>query len=67
MTAMLAEDHHGLLAEPATLTIVRVLPGPIERVWSYLTDGELRRQWLGERDGGKGRRAGHPGLGATTS
>jgi uncharacterized protein YndB with AHSA1/START domain len=26
--------------------IERLLPGPIERVWSYLTDGELRRQWL---------------------
>lgn len=24
----------------------RLLPGPVERVWAYLTDGELRRQWL---------------------
>ena len=24
----------------------RRLPGPIERVWSYLTDSDLRRQWL---------------------
>lgn len=46
MTAMIAEDLYGLLTEPATLTIVRVLPGPIERVWSYITDGELRRKWL---------------------
>ena len=23
-----------------------MLPGPIERVWAYLTDGELRRKWL---------------------
>ena len=22
------------------------MPGPIERVWAYLTDSELRRQWL---------------------
>ncbi|MFX5714378.1 SRPBCC domain-containing protein, partial [Acinetobacter baumannii] len=32
--------------EPATLRIQRILPGPIERIWRYLTDGRLRRQWL---------------------
>jgi len=26
---------------------VRILPGPIERVWSYLADSDKRRQWLG--------------------
>jgi uncharacterized protein YndB with AHSA1/START domain len=39
-------DAYGVLTEPATLTITRVLPGPIERVWEYLTQGELRRKWL---------------------
>jgi uncharacterized protein YndB with AHSA1/START domain len=39
-------DAYGALSEPATLTIQRVLPGPIERVWAYLTDSDLRRQWL---------------------
>lgn len=39
-------DRHGVLTEPATLTIHRLLPGPIERVWAYITDGELRRQWM---------------------
>jgi uncharacterized protein YndB with AHSA1/START domain len=39
-------DAFGVLTEPATLTIQRLLPGPIERVWAYLTEGELRRQWL---------------------
>jgi uncharacterized protein YndB with AHSA1/START domain len=39
-------DAYGILTEPATLTIQRLLPGPVERVWSYLTDGELRRKWL---------------------
>jgi uncharacterized protein YndB with AHSA1/START domain len=39
-------DAYGTLTEPATLTIQRVLPGPIERVWSYLTDSNLRRKWL---------------------
>lgn len=46
MTAMLADDNYGVLTEPATLTIVRVLPGPIERVWSYIADSDLRRLWL---------------------
>ena len=35
-----------MLTEPATLKIQRLLPGPIERVWAYLTDSELRRKWL---------------------
>ena len=45
-TAEHAHDAWGVLTEPATLTIRRVLPGPIERVWAYLTDSDLRRQWL---------------------
>ena len=39
-------EMHGVLVEPATLKIQRLLPGPIERIWAYLTDSELRRQWL---------------------
>ena len=35
-----------MLTEPATITIQRFLPGPIERVWAYLTESDLRRQWL---------------------
>jgi uncharacterized protein YndB with AHSA1/START domain len=37
---------HGVLTEPATLKIQRMLPGPIERVWAFLTESDLRRQWL---------------------
>ena len=37
---------YGALTGPATLTISRLLPGPIERVWAYLTQSDLRRQWL---------------------
>lgn len=35
-----------------TIKIERVLPGPIERVWSYLTDSEKRGKWFcaGEMD-----------------
>jgi uncharacterized protein YndB with AHSA1/START domain len=43
-------DAYGRLVEPATLEIQRILPGPIERVWAYLTDGELRRKWLAAGD-----------------
>jgi uncharacterized protein YndB with AHSA1/START domain len=28
------------------LTIQRILPGPIERVWRYLTESDLRRKWM---------------------
>lgn len=33
-----------------TLHMQRVLPGPIERVWRYLVEPDLRRQWLGGGD-----------------
>jgi uncharacterized protein YndB with AHSA1/START domain len=39
-------DAFGTLIEPATLKILRLLPGPIERIWAYLTDSDLRRKWL---------------------
>lgn len=39
-------DPYGSLTEPETLTIQRLLPGPIERVWAYLTQSDLRKQWL---------------------
>jgi uncharacterized protein YndB with AHSA1/START domain len=43
-------EAYGVLTEPATLKIQRLLPGPIERIWAYVTDGELRRQWLAAGD-----------------
>jgi uncharacterized protein YndB with AHSA1/START domain len=43
-------DAYGALIEPTTLEIQRLLPGPIERVWTYLTDSELRRKWLAAGD-----------------
>lgn len=46
MTEVLTLDAFGVLTEPATLTLQRLLPGPIERVWAYLTEGGLRRKWL---------------------
>ena len=46
MNDLAALDPYGALIEPATLKIQRRLPGPIERVWAYLTESDLRRQWL---------------------
>jgi uncharacterized protein YndB with AHSA1/START domain len=47
MNELVSLDAFGALIESATLKIQRLLPGPIERVWAYLTESELRRQWLG--------------------
>ena len=46
MNKVASRDAYGSLIEPTTLKIQRLLPGPIERVWAYVTDGELRRKWL---------------------
>jgi uncharacterized protein YndB with AHSA1/START domain len=46
MNKPITVDAFGTLTEPATLTIQRIMPGPIGRVWSYLTESNLRRQWL---------------------
>ena len=46
MNHLAPPDAYGVLIEPATLKIQRRLPGTIERVWAYLTESDLRRQWL---------------------
>jgi len=50
MNDMATPDAYGVLTEPTTLTIQRLLPGPIERIWGYLTQSDLRRQWLASGD-----------------
>ena len=50
MTDVATVDAYGVLTEPATLTIQRLLPGPIERVWAYLTESDMRRKWLASGD-----------------
>jgi uncharacterized protein YndB with AHSA1/START domain len=50
MTKLAPLDAYGTLTEPATLRIQRLLPGPIERVWAYLTQSDLRRRWLAAGD-----------------
>ena len=46
MTEISTHEAFGVLSEPDTLTIQRLLPGPAERVWAYLTEDKLRAQWL---------------------
>ncbi len=48
----------GKFTGPAEVRIVRTLPGPIERVWAYITESEKRARWfcggvLEQRVGGK--------------
>ncbi|ACE84734.1 SRPBCC family protein [Cellvibrio japonicus] len=41
---------YGVLTAPDTLRIERLLPGPIERVWQYLTESDKRATWLAAGD-----------------
>lgn len=38
----------GTVVTPGAIAFERLLPGPIERVWDYLTVPELRRTWLAD-------------------
>lgn len=42
----LAMDEFGVVTAARTVRLRRVLPGPIERVWAYLTESEKRGRWL---------------------
>ena len=49
---------HGIVTEAGAVRFERLLPAPVERVWDYLTDSELRRTWfaggnMDVRPGGK--------------
>jgi uncharacterized protein YndB with AHSA1/START domain len=52
MTQPATLETYAVLDEPTTLRIERLLPGPVQRVWDYLTKSELRGQWFasGEMD-----------------
>jgi uncharacterized protein YndB with AHSA1/START domain len=43
---MTESREYGEMTAPETVRFERVLPGPIERVWAYLTDSEKRGRWL---------------------
>ncbi|WP_342128621.1 SRPBCC family protein [Hydrogenophaga sp. OTU3427] len=46
MNATHVHNLFGSLGPQAELRLERLLPGPIERVWDWLTDSDLRRRWL---------------------
>lgn len=46
MTQTATLDAPAQLLEGETLKIERLLPGPASRIWDYLTQSGLRRQWL---------------------
>lgn len=55
---MKTNEQPGKFNGPAEVRFVRILPGPIERVWEYLTDPKKRARWLAggtmeQRVGGK--------------
>jgi uncharacterized protein YndB with AHSA1/START domain len=41
---------HGIFPEPGTVQFERLLPGPAERIWDYLTKSELKAKWLSAGD-----------------
>jgi uncharacterized protein YndB with AHSA1/START domain len=41
-----ASGSYGVVVGPGTVRFQRVLPGPIERVWAYLTESDKRAKWL---------------------
>lgn len=43
-----SEAAPGVVTGRGAITFERLLPGPIERVWDYLTVPELRRTWLAD-------------------
>jgi uncharacterized protein YndB with AHSA1/START domain len=37
---------YGTITEPGVVRFERLLPGPIDRVWAYLTESDKRGTWL---------------------
>ncbi len=43
-------DTYGIATAHDTVRFERLLPGPAERVWAYLTEADKRRRWLAGGD-----------------
>lgn len=43
---MTSTNAHGRVTAPQTVRFERLLPGPIDQVWAYVTDGGMRGKWL---------------------
>lgn len=46
MNAMTQTSDYGEVLESGAVRFTRLLPGPAERIWAYLTQSELRASWL---------------------
>ncbi len=40
------DNARSTLIKPSTIRFERLLPGPVERVWAYLTESQKRATWL---------------------
>ena len=47
-TGAIGAEPYATMSAPATVRIERILPGPLERVWAYITESEKRRRWFAE-------------------
>jgi uncharacterized protein YndB with AHSA1/START domain len=43
-------DKDGVRLDASTIRFERLLPGPIERIWAYITESEKRKQWFAAGD-----------------
>jgi uncharacterized protein YndB with AHSA1/START domain len=43
-------SEYGVITAADSVRLERVLPGPIERVWAYLTESEKRGRWFASGD-----------------
>lgn len=41
-----SENTLATMTAPGTIVLKRLLPGPIDRVWAYLVEPELRKKWI---------------------
>lgn len=46
MTDVMTTEDHGRVTGPDSVRFERLLPGPVDRVWSYLVDSDKRSRWL---------------------
>ena len=53
MNEHVGNDRLGVVTAPRTVRIERILPGPVERVWAYLTESDKRKKWLAARPDGR--------------
>ncbi|HTJ97825.1 MAG TPA: SRPBCC family protein [Rhodocyclaceae bacterium] len=48
MSETTSNESFGTFPAPNTVHLERILPGPIERVWAYLTEPEKRAKWFSD-------------------